>query len=508
MRNLFRKGFTFLMFLTLVFSPKPVSAHTELYSCYSSTCTLSLNYLYETSISSAGETDTFKFTPSTSGYYVIETYGILDTYMSRYLSPYLTLTNDDGGERLNSNMGFSATSGQQYTFNIKAFSSSATGLYYIQVRRQTASIMTFDYGPGEIDTTNDAVYPISQLTSMGYIALDFQNSSETTLKDHDFTGIDRFNKEIIMFSGHGGPGYAQVSNYLFDTSTLYSTELPYMGNVKLAIWATCHSANESGTLNSTSKQSVLNGARSSIGWPDTTTTISSAVFTSNLFFKLNQGYTIDAAASYASSQVIFPWDNVKDYIVYGDGNTTISSSVNNKQNSVSYIPLYNDDPFWMINYSNPITFSSNDNSMKISENIASIDLGVKFNEMQVTRNYMMIEGYLTNVYYDTIDNGSIEVNRSFNQLNDYELVGNKSISKNDFEINYQKLSGNFVNYQIFSVEEHKVFIKDSDHLKFVKIAYVTFYNSMNNTWVSEAYAYDIITGEELTYFEIGFEKEY
>lgn len=153
----------FLFVVSAFISTTTVNAHATLYDCTSNTCTISAGNLYTAGIDVAGEHDFFNFTPITSGYYVVETYGTLDTYMSRMTSPGVYVTNDDGGEKRNANMGFYGVSGITYQFDVRAYSSYTTGDYMIQVRHQHASIVTFDYGSGDIDTTPDAVTPISEL---------------------------------------------------------------------------------------------------------------------------------------------------------------------------------------------------------------------------------------------------------------------------------------------------------------------------------------------------------
>lgn len=120
----------FLIVIGCIFCAPAVKASTTLmYSCYGSSCTISVDLLYKASISELYEQDTYYFSPQSSDYYVVETYGDLDMYMIRYDNGY-TYTNDDGGEKLNSNMGFIGNAGETYTFYISSFSNTPTGDYY------------------------------------------------------------------------------------------------------------------------------------------------------------------------------------------------------------------------------------------------------------------------------------------------------------------------------------------------------------------------------------------
>jgi hypothetical protein len=446
--------------LSSSFSQK-VSAATTLETCYDSVCVISQDTLYKSSISTPGEQDMFRFTLSTSGYYVIETYGELDTYMKRYVTYYL-YTNDNGGEKLNANMGFSGTAGTQYYVYIKAASSTDTGYYYIQVRKQTATIMTFDYGPDDpngIDTRPDAVTPIAELSEMGYTTTDYQNQAETILNSADSTGLNRFNKEVVMFSGHGNAGFVSVVNAIFEKTYLYSNELPYMGNTKLVVWATCYSSLNSSTQNSMALQSITNGAVSSIGWPDVTWEGSSRTFTNYLFMQLNYQKTVSVAASYAASKLIFWFDPVKDYEIFGDANRTLYSSVNNKQNTVSYVPTYSSYPFTMMIVESPI-IQSNSIIGDSSSTFKSVNLNYIFEGEQVYRHYRMYNGYATNEYYDIMENSKKIINTSSAKISasDIEVMNSKSFPH--FNSNYiDKILDEYNKYNLTQLESYNLYIK-------------------------------------------------
>jgi len=486
-----------------------VGATTTLETCYSSICILSQDTLYESSISIPGEEDTFKFTLSTSGYYVIETYGDLDLIMKRYLA-YNYYTNDNGGEKLNSIMGFSGTAGTQYTVYIKAVSSAVTGHYYVQVRRQMASIMTFDYGPGDIDTTPDAVTPIAELIP-GYIAEDYQNVPENALNSDDYTGLNRFNKEVVMFSGHGNAGFVSIANSSYAKTYLYSTELPYMGNTKLGVWAACYSSKDSSTRNSMALQSVTNGAVSSIGWPDVTWVGSSRTFTNYLFKQLDDGKTVAVASSYAASKLLFWFDPIKDYEIFGDINKTISSTVNNKQDLLSYIPTFSTNLLTMLISENKLVQPDlvineiiDDSSIKFK----SVSLNYYLNGEQVHRYYRMYNGYATNEYYDILENSRQIINTSSMKISalDIKLMNSKSLP--NFNLDHSKKILDEKNkYNLTRLESYKLYIKIDGELLPVIVYSIVMNNPINDEDIAFVKSYNLIDGSEIDYYSFGVEEE-
>lgn len=308
---------------------------------------------------------------------------------------------------------------------------------------------------------------------MGYSTWDFQNTSETTLNGDDYTGLNRLNKEILFWSGHGNEGFVSVVNYNLTKTYLFSSELPYMGNVKLAVWATCYSSSGNSSM---AEVSVDNGARASIGWPDTTTVGSSRTFTNHLFIRLNDGYSISDSASYASSKIIWPWDNVKDYELFGTTTGTIYSSVNNKQNTTSYVPLYSyPDPPW---YYNTIPNTLLDTSL--IENVNSVDLDVykdnlhyEDNEEDVFRHYTIINGILTTNFTDRTESGRV-VNNHITKFDlediDFELF--TSFDHSNY-IDYNSYFG----YNVSENSSHNAIINLKGVTIPVRIVYLDFVDS-------------------------------
>lgn len=480
-----------------------VSAHSTLYECSTNTCTITSGNIYIAEISVAGEHDYYYFTPITSGNYVIETYGNLDTYMSRTIDFGIVITNDDGGEKRNANMGFYASANVTYIFNVRAFSSTTTGDYMIQVRHQDASIVTFDYGTGDIDTTPDSVAPISELRGLGYSTWDFQNTSEATLTSDDYTGLSRLNKEILFWSGHGNSGFVSVVNSSLTKTYLYSSELPYMGNVKLAVWATCYSSSDPTNGASIAEQSVLNGAKASIGWPSTTTVGSSRTFTNNLFIRLNDGYSVSESASYAASKIIWPWDNVKDYELFGTTTGTIYSAVNNKQNTISYVPLYLYSDPWIYMMSNEDIVSESSiigNTDKSDLLLVKSNLNYYDGGELVYREFVYVNGVLTTNFIDRTLSGR-EV-RNHNVSLDIKKIDFAKFKSFD-HMKYIDIDA-YKGYSFSVNSSHNAIINFEGNTLPIRIVYIDLYVNDFGDIFSIAKVFNVNTGEELNYYEISY----
>lgn len=492
----------FLFILSAFLFTTAVDAHATLSDCTSNTCTISAGNLYTAGIDVAGEHDYFNFTPITSGYYVIETYGTLDTYMQRMIYYGTYVTNDDGGEKRNANMGFYGVAGTTYQFDVRAYSSYSTGDYFVQVRHQHASIFTFDYGSGDIDTTPDAVTAIAELGTLGYTAWDHQNSSETTIKGDDYTGLSRLNKEVVFYAGHGSEGSVLVSNYNHSTSTMYSSELPYMGNVKLVVWATCYSSSGTSSLESMAEQSVLNGANSAIGWPEAGNDASYSKFTDNLFVRLSDGYSVSDSASYAASKLRWPWDVVKDYEIFGSSTGNVYASVNDKQNSTSYVPLYSyPDPPW---YYSTLDIDELE-SLEVSNNQYSLEstivnLGYTENDEEVFREYTYINGILLGSYKDVTISG-----KTLN-YNDEQLVIGKidfdmfALFQNSKHIDFYA----YTNYITNIHSTHNAIISYEGETIAIEVVYLYHTNIDNGHVFSTAKIFNIDNGNEIDYSSVSF----
>jgi hypothetical protein len=96
------------------------------------------------SISAAGEADWYKFLTGAAGTYTVQTYGSLDMYMYLYASDQTTLIeeDDDDGEGYNSLITRSLAANTWYCIKTRAYSSTATGSYSINVKTGLKSTET------------------------------------------------------------------------------------------------------------------------------------------------------------------------------------------------------------------------------------------------------------------------------------------------------------------------------------------------------------------------------
>jgi len=341
---------------------------------------------------------------------------------------------------------------------------------------------------------------------MGYHINNYQNFSESLLISDDNTGLSRLNKEIVLFSGHGGKGLVVASDFSNNESYLYSNELPYMGNTKVVVWASCESSTGNAQLNSMAEQSILNGARSSIGWPETTTVLSSRTFTNNFYKRITDGYNVSDSASYAASKIIWPWDNVKDYKIFGDNEAYINYELNDKQNTVSYVPVYSNyyqsllpNELYRSNIAN-YALLSNDDFIYQKE-----DLEYMYHGQKVERNHLVFNGILTNIYYDTINGGNTTINSSKEEMTEEDVIFLEYIKNNNYEFSKNEIMKIFTQGTVIGVEQHLVYIKHDEKVFPTIILYVDLYFEESNFSVQEVFCYNMLTKEEIKYEEFSFE---
>lgn len=101
-----------LLLLALTIKVNPISATATTYT------NINANTKYNAKIDYSGEVDYFRFKPSSDGWYVIETYGSTDTFLTFHQYTGYTLTDDDSGYNLNAKIGFSTHSGADLEFQV------------------------------------------------------------------------------------------------------------------------------------------------------------------------------------------------------------------------------------------------------------------------------------------------------------------------------------------------------------------------------------------------------
>lgn len=434
----------FLLLILLTFS---LFSMTSL-PIYAST-TLSLNTKLPVIINK-GEIIPFTFSIPDTNYYVVETRGELDTFLS--------VEGLSGGTRYDDNSGVSSNACIGFTGEIKTITiylsctySSHYGNTNIQIRKQQAVLYGFDYG--DINTKPDLDTPYSVLKD-NYDTYKFTDNSihNLHLNYYDSRSYQRLNSEIVFFSGHGiGTKSGSKGNGISFPSGDYNVSyIGDMENVKIAVWSACYSSNTSNPYNnSMSQRSVQAGSSSAIGWPEVILVSSARTFTNRLFNKLADGSNISDAAIYARNGIIWPWDAVRNYSLAGSTTTTIASTkiyktgLGTNQYDINEFELrfnlYND---WYIH-------NNNDGSMRI---------------------YKTINGCLTNDYYDINIKGNkvVDVQHSGIMLNNQTILERKDFYRN---IPSSLIKNNILFNNLVDVENHYVYYIVNDKAIPIEIKY-------------------------------------
>lgn len=337
----------------------------------------------------------FSITLTDTKFYVVETIGTVDTFMSVYGLSEGMLIDTDSGEGDNACIAFR---GENTTIEIHVSGGgeNAVGQTTLQIRRQQAIMFGFDYpkndtkkisvlNEGEgIDTRPDLDVPASVLEPLYNIArYDTDNVTPLYFDHNDERGIIRQNSEILFFSGHGFDGYF-VS---LPRSEFYVYKIKDMSNTKVAVWSACNSASQNNKYNSSMvHKSVEKGAKSSIGWVDSIYNDSAKKFTDAFFTALAQGKTVKQAADKGKSKIFWLWDSVRKYTLVGNGDTTITSANLNKSVKINNT---------MINEFKQR--GSNGGWVRYEDGLLQ------------ARYYHTINGCLTNDYYDVTYNDNNEI---------------------------------------------------------------------------------------------------
>ena len=94
---------------------------------------------------SEGEEIWFNVRPPRAGLLIVETSGVLDTFLGAYdASRNLIAENDDGGEDLNAQVAINADAGRTYLFKLKCYDKEESGSYSIRARMSSVSELRFD----------------------------------------------------------------------------------------------------------------------------------------------------------------------------------------------------------------------------------------------------------------------------------------------------------------------------------------------------------------------------
>ena len=181
-----------------------------------------------------GSEDWYSFRPNQTGFLVIETTGVTDTYLEIYdAQDNLMMEDDDGGEEVNARVDIYVRIGATYFIKVKAFSNDITGQYVIQTRHiPTPSFMELSAGQshsGRISAGEDYWFSfksgqngIMSIETFGNTDsyLDVYNASYAHAARDDDSGEGR-NAKIEMFVNANQTYFVKLRAYSRNASGSY-----------------------------------------------------------------------------------------------------------------------------------------------------------------------------------------------------------------------------------------------------------------------------------------------
>ncbi len=416
----------------------------------------------------AGQTKTFEITIPDNKYYAVETM----KFGSYVLDTYLTVSNlstgnaydDNSGEGAYSFIGFNNQGGRNLTISVRLRDSSASGMFYLQIRKQKAVFYGAKYSDiNSIPCLNEAYNGFCNL----YDSHRYENKEASHFLETDERGYNRYNSEIMLFAGHGCLNDCYIRFY--NDTDIAPIDIKNMSNVRIAVWVACCSANTDNNSAHTSfvDRAVSIGAKSSLGFPDSVSQLSAQSFTNNLFKKLSEGYTVGDAAAYAANQLLLPWDDAKNYRIAGSSSITLTTP-NYTKNSLTPSQNSTQENYYnLINNNEYVTFDNGD----------------------TIRYYLTINGIISNQFVDVAKAGRSQ--QAFVAQN-YNVNGDITVLPALYEYDTTSTS---------TEEKHIVYIIENNIATPVLISYVTVAEE-NGTAYLDVICRNLNNGEYIDYEEI------
>ncbi len=458
---------------TLDFTAKLIDAGDDYEEPY---VDLSLNSKHDVLVSS-GDIRYFTYTPKSDSYFVVETYGSLDTKLHVSNTYTGAICDDDSGVGLNAKVEFRGVQANPIYIATKLYNSNISGNYQIQLRKQRVSMFAYDDNKGN-STIPDLNIPFTKLSPM-FETIKYENTSASEALLNDERDLAKINSEIMFFSGHGYKNNSTEMGFgvKFKTGGITTSKTINMDRTKVAVWAACYSANSTNSKKiSIAEYSINNGAKSSIGFTESISFSSSKTFTNRFFTKLSEGSTVKEAASYGSNGLIWPWDSAKKYVIFGDDSIRITDSTTSS------------GTFRSRSINTNIVLESNENYY-----IVDIDQNSK-------RYYETINGILTNSFVDVIydDNNNIididdyrkdlsHINSINQSINNQSLLNTISIDNTSYQLD-KEISRNIV-YVSINNDMTPIIILTGNYV-------------FNEIVIEESRCINLTNGEELEYSEI------
>jgi hypothetical protein len=317
----------------------------------------------------------------------------------------------------------------------------------------------------------------------GYSVSKYESVSDNMFVDEDYRGYARYNSDVVFFSGHGLRGCIIFSaNQMQTGESVDSDELIDKSLVKVVGFSACQSATASNWMSAMTTGAIDAGAQCAVGFEGDVSVSSSKKFSDKFYQVLAAGGTVSYAAEEGADEVFWWFDPVKDFVIEGDGNTTIlppttTLSVSANQ-SISMAVGSNQDS------------SSEYKSYRLHDN--------------VYRYYLSVNGYISNVYYD-VDHSSGKLVRSKNcsriaskNINNYKVLEiNNSLVDISNKIYYDNIM-----FEKGASEEHIVYIVEDNMLVPVKIIYQTYVNAETNVSILEPICINMNNGQFIDYEDI------
>lgn len=333
-----------------------------------------------------------------------------------------------------------------------------------------------------ISTIPDLDVPYNVFNGI-FDTIKYENTSAAHVLSNDERNLSRLDSEIMFFSGHGykqsetdmGDGVAFHTGDGVDVRMNFS-----MSHTKVAMWAACYSGNNTNPQNiSIAEHSVVNGgAKSAVGFTKSISFSSSKKFTNNFFEKLVTGATVAESAQYGADSLLWPWDNVKDYVVFGDENvsvldvTTSASTFSNIRINYNILDELDD---------NYVRYSMCENSY---------------------RYYKKIGNYISNSFVDVVfDDFEQIIKLEDYRINDENLLILELKEKYVNSSLLQKIVYNEVEFILFSEDSRNIIYYCFDNtLVPIEITMAT-YKSDNNI-IQIPYCVNLYNGVEIDYSSI------
>lgn len=419
------------------------------------------------------EVQAFYYTPEDDKMYVVETFGNCRTVLLISNFVDTTITTYKGGHGENARIYFNGNPATQYKIEVRHYSESEEGTFQIQVRKE--KFVMFGYDDGEINTLPDLDVPYNAFSNT-FNTFKFENRSASIALATDERGLPRLDSELFFFTGHGytdgsGVVFYKGNNNLGNITINQSLD---MSSTRVALWAACNSAASSNNRNmSIAEYAVKCGAKSSIGFEKSISTSSSKKFSDKFFTSLSEGKTVTQAAQDGANSVIWLWDAINSYVIFGKGDFNVTD----RTQSIGNFSLRPQD------YSE---YSS------LLNNYICDSLGG--NEY---RYYEPINGYPSSNYFDAVIENESIVNVD-DHCSDYNCV---------LDINDKYLSAGLENSFIKDGENFNLITEEEEYIVYynfngvmtpVKITYFTAEDENGNS-VYDADCINLNSGNKIDY---------